>query len=1185
MKIKKQLLDFERKGNKKSRLFRPLALSFCMLTFIGASAQTGRVNITMKNASVKELFQAIEKQTSYRFSYRDVEIQGKDGVTINANNEELRTILNRELAKYGLTYQVSGNKIIVTPIQQTKGEKKQITGKVIDTKGEPVIGATVMERGTTNGTITDFDGNFTLSVAEGTTIEISYIGFKTQQLLAKANKPMSVTLKEDTEVLDEVVVVGFGTQKKVNLTGAVSVISADEIKQRPVTNVTQALQGMIPGLQISQSNGSLEDTPSINVRGTTTIGEGTSGSPLVLIDGMEGDLNSIAPQDIESISVLKDAAASSIYGSRAPFGVILITTKSGTDEGKVTINYNNSFRWGSPINMNHMMNSVDFCSWINDTRTNGGEGVYFLPERMKQIVDYHNATPYGPGQRITSDGRILYAIAERSDGSGLWADGYSDGIDDVDYFDVIFKKWTFSQEHNVSISGGNKKLNYYASLNYLNQNGLINLGNEGLDRYNAMLKVSSDVTNWLKFNYSVRFIRKDYSKPTRLTSDLYHNMARQGWPVLPLYDRHGYYYSCPSPALGLAEGGTDRSQDDHIYHQASFVIEPIKNWKTHIDFNYHMNANNRHWDKQQLFNHDINGNPTVFEDDSNVHEDLNKINYYNFSAYTEYTHQWRDVHNMHIMGGFQAENLKNKIFGLQRDGIMFPDKPETDLTTGLGPNGDPITPGVNGSFNDWATAGFFARINYDYNGKYLLETNIRADGTSRFRADNRWKVFPSVSLGWNIARENFFESLNDVIETLKLRASVGALGNQNTDNWFQTYQIMKVESSKGNWLMNGKRPNTAFAPELVSTSLTWEKIQSYNIALDWAMLNNRLTGSLEFYIRDTKDMIGYAPELPHILGAKVPVTNNTDLRTLGWELSLGWRDRLSNGLSYGINFNLSDARAKITRYPNNPTNNIWSYIPGRYIGEIWGYTTKGLAKTDEEMQLHLSKLPNGGQDGLGSNWKAGDIMYEDINGDGKISSGAEVLGDSGDLSVIGNNTPRFLFGLDLNASWKGFDIRAFFQGVMKRDVWNGSNYMFGATNGGLWQANGIRNVNDYFRNEDTWSVQEGYASTNVDAYLPRPLFDSKNKNLQTQTRYLQNAAYIRLKNFQIGYTIPQEITTRWKIQNLRIYFSGENLWTLSGVDKQFDPETITGGYEIDGVGEGIGYPLSRTLSVGLNITL
>lgn len=1044
----------------------------------------------------------------------------------------------------------------------------KIKGNVVDSNGEPIIGATIMEKGTTNGTVTDLDGNFVLNVAPGAIIQISYIGFATQEL--KASDNLRIKLKEDTEVLDEVVVVGFGTQKKVNLTGSVSVVDEEELRNRPVTNATQALQGVVPGLQITQSSGDLNNAPSMNIRGTSTIGQGSSGTPLVLIDGMEGDLNSLNPQDIASISVLKDAAASSIYGSRAPFGVILVTTKSGSTGGKTRFNYNNSFRWATPIRMTRSMNSVDFGSWVNDGNTNSGGGIFFSKDRMDQIVAFRNAKPYGPGTRITDDGTILYGIAAGE--NGYWLDGFGYGIDDVDWFSTIFKTWTFSQEHNFSVSGGNEKLNYYVSLNYLGQGGLMNLADDGLDRYNGTAKISSQITNWMKMNYTMRFTREDYLRPTGLNDALYDAM---GWPVLSLYDANGYYYSTPAPALGIAEGGESTRQTDNIYHQLGFVIEPIKNWKTHIDLNYRIKNENQHVDRQMLYNHDVKGNPYVYDKTSYVSESNLKENYFNVNIYSDYTFSVNDVHNMHVMAGFQAENLNQKYYSLQRNGIMFPNKPDADLTTGLDYDGNPITPSVRGYRNSWSTAGFFGRFNYNYNDKYLFEANLRYDGTSRFQKGNQWKLFPSFSLGWNIAREEFFESLSSTIGTLKLRGSYGTLGNQNTTNWYQTYQTMSVGSADGDWMMNGRRPNTAVAPGLVSPFLTWETIESYNIALDWGLLSNRLTGSVEYYIRNTNNMIGNAPELPSILGTAVPVTNNTDLRTKGWELSIGWNDMI-NDFSYGAKFNLSDARTFITRYPNNPTKSISTYIEGREINEIWGYTTKGLARTDEQMTEHLQSLPNGGQDALGSDWRAGDVMYADVNGDGKISSGSGRLGDTGDITLIGNSTPRFLFGLDLYASWKGFDIRMFFQGVMKRDFWQGSGYLFGANSRGMWNSFGIEEVHDYFRDENTWSVKEGYQTANVDAYLPRPLYNDK--NVQTQTGYLQNAAYIRLKNMQIGYTLPKSVVSKIGIQDLRIYFSGENLWTGTSLAKQFDPETIS-----SGVG-GIGYPLSRTLSCGLNVS-
>lgn len=1061
----------------------------------------------------------------------------------------------------------------VTGIQQTASVK----GVVVDQTGEAIIGATVKVLGSQKGAISDFEGNFVIDAQRGDQLEVSYIGYKTQ-VIKVAGQHVKVTLLEDSKALQEVVVVGFGTQKKVNLTGAVSVVDGDELAQRPVANAAQALQGVVPGLQIASTSGSLDASPSINVRGTATIGEGSSGSPLILIDGMEGDLNTINPQDIQSISVLKDAAASSIYGSRAPFGVILITTKSGSKDSKVKVNYNNSFRFSNLIRGKHMMNSVDYASWLNDAKTNQGQSVFFDAERMAAIKEYHNATPVGPGTRRTADGKLVYAIGSQN--GVTWDDGYGYGIDDVDWYDVVYRNSAFSQEHNASVNGGSEKLNFYASIGYLDQGGFMNMGSDGYKRYNGTAKMNIELAKWIRMNYNMRFARTNYHRPAGLTRSLYNDMARQGWPMLPLYDRNGYLYSSPSPALGLATGGVDRTERDVLNHQLGFVIEPIKNWITHIDFNYKIDNAIRHWDSQRTYNHNVAGEAIIYNQNSNVHEDEYKDNYLNFQAYTEYTWSLAEKHNFHVMGGFQTEQLKRTQFGLQRNGILDPTKSEVDLTNGLSYSGQAIVPDVNGSRNQWQTAGFFGRVNYNYDEKYLFEANLRYDGTSRFRSDKMWKLFPSVSLGWNIAREKFWENLAGTVNTLKLRASYGSLGNQNINNWYQTYQTIAYNSVAGSWLQNGAKPNTTSAPGLVSALLTWEKVESYDLGLDFGAFNNRLTGTFDYYIRNTKDMVGNAPELPAILGTGVPVTNNTDLRTAGWELQISWRDVLKNGLSYGVTFNISDARTKITRYPNNPTGSINNYIEGRYMNEIWGFETIGIAKSDEEMNAHLATAD---QSSLGSNWAAGDIMYRDLNGDNKISRGAQTLADHGDLKVIGNSTPRYLVGLNLNAAYKGFDISAFFQGVMKRDWWIGGSwgggleYLFGTTNSWEWWSVGITDVQDYYRDANTWSVQNGYQQANQDAWLPRVQFSDKNE--QAQTRYLMNGAYVRLKNLQLGYTLPRQITQPWGISNLRVFVSAENLFTITKMPHQFDPELMS-----NSVDQNNGYPLQKTFAFGLNVS-
>ncbi len=1053
----------------------------------------------------------------------------------------------------------------------------QVKGIVVDPSGEPIIGATIKVKGQKTGVISDFEGNFAIGAQRGTELEVSYIGYKTQ-IVKVSGQNVKITLLEDAKALQEVVVVGFGTQKKVNLTGAVSVVDGDELAQRPVANAAQALQGIVPGLQIASTSGSLDATPSINVRGTATIGEGSSGSPLILIDGMEGDLNTINPQDIESISVLKDAAASSIYGSRAPFGVILITTKSGGKEGKIKVNYNNSFRFSNLIRGKHMMNSVDYASWLNDAKTNQGQSVFFDADRMAAIKEYHDATPVGPGTRRTADGKLVYAIGSQN--GVTWDDGYGYGIDDVDWYDVVYKNSAFSQEHNASVTGGSDKFSFYTSLGYYGQDGFMNMGSDGYKRYNGTAKLSAELASWIRMNYNMRFTRTNYHRPAGLTRNLYNDMARQGWPILPLYDRNGYLYSSPSPALGLATGGTDTVERDVMNHQLGFVLEPIKNWITHIDFNYKISNAVRHWDSQRTYNHNVAGEAIVYNQSSNVHEDEAKDNYLNFQAYTEYSKTLAEKHNFHVMAGFQTEQLKRLNFGLQRDGILDPSKPEVDLTNGLSYSGDKIVPSVNGSRNQWQTAGFFGRFNYNYDEKYLFEANLRYDGTSRFRTDNMWKLFPSVSLGWNIAREKFWEGLADKVNTLKLRASYGSLGNQNINNWYQTYQTISYNSFAGSWLQNGAKPNTTSAPGLVSALLTWEKVESYDLGLDFGAFNNRLTGTFDYYVRNTLDMVGNAPELPAILGTSVPVTNNTDLRTTGWELQVSWRDVLKNGLSYGVTFNISDARTKITRYPNNPTNSINNYIEGRYMNEIWGFETIGIAKSDEEMNNHLATAD---QSSLGSNWAAGDIMYRDLNGDNQITRGAQTLADHGDLKVIGNSTPRYLVGLNLNAAWKGFDFSAFFQGVLKRDWWIGGSwgggleYLFGTTNSWEWWSVGITDVQDYYRDANTWSVQNGYQSANQDAWLPRVQFSDKNE--QAQTRYLMNGAYIRMKNIQFGYTLPRTLTQPWGISNLRVFVSAENLFTITDMPRQFDPELMS-----NDVNQNNGYPLQKTFAFGLNVT-
>lgn len=524
------------------------------------------------------------------------------------------------LACGGTLPTIAANETLSNPkVEEAQQSEITVKGTVVDDAGEPVIGATIMEKGTRNGTVTDIDGNYVIKVKRNAQLTISYLGYATQVVPAGTSK---VVLKSNDTKLNEVVVVGFGTQKKVNLTGAVTAVSGEELDSRPVSNATQALQGMVAGLQITQAAGSLDDTPSLNVRGTTTIGQGSSGSPLVLIDGMEGDINTINPQDIASVSVLKDAAASSIYGSRAPFGVILITTKTGGKRDKVSVNYNNNFRFSTPIRMKHSMNSVDFACMQNDANTNIGGGQLFTPDHVQRMKDWIEGEYVNAGTRKDKNGNLIYSLD--ADANGYWLSGFTDGYASTDFYDAIYKKHTFSQEHNVSATGGDDKLNYYASFGYLGQDGLIKVADEGSSRYTATAKISSQWTNWMKFNYSLRFVRKDYHRPQSLGQGVYEYLGGQ-WPCVPLYDRNGNLYN--EMVNTMTNGGTYRYQNDEYNHQVGLDIEPIKNWVTHAIFNYRTSHNESHTDMQHTYLYNLNGEAYDQNNFTYVGED-----YYNNTA-------------------------------------------------------------------------------------------------------------------------------------------------------------------------------------------------------------------------------------------------------------------------------------------------------------------------------------------------------------------------------------------------------------------------------------------------------------------------------------------------------------------------------------------------------------------------
>ena len=923
-------------------------------------------------------------------------------------------------------------------------------------------------------------------------------------------------------------------------------VDSKVLESRPVQNVAQALQGQIPGLQMSVGNsgGSLDSSLSITIRGNGTIGAGSSGSPLVLIDGIEGDMNSVNPNDIENVSVLKDAASASIYGARAAFGVILITTKGGK-AGKTRVNYTGNVRFSTAIQIPEMVNSWDFANYFNTASINGGGSPIFDETALSNIQKYMNgeftdpSTPEYYGTTVNPDNNRFK--------------NYAGAFANTDWFAEFYRKNAPAHEHNVSISGGTDKLTYVLSGNFLDQQGLIRHGSDSFNRYTLNGKISAELASWAKMNFTTKWTREQYDRPTYLTGLFFHNIARR-WPTCFVKDPYGNW-AADMEIIQLEEGGEQSEQKDLYTNQLQFVFEPIKDWHITIDGSMRQTTQSTQWAVLPIYGYDADNNPYLLSWNggaagySEVQDYRYGEDYYSTNIYTDYS-KTINGHYFKVMAGFNAELYKNNsLTGFGTD-LVTPTVPELNAT-------QDNQKAYNGK-GEYAMAGFFGRINYNYKEKYILEANLRYDGSSRFIGDKRWGLFPSFSAGWNIAREEFFAPLNNIIGTLKLRGSWGQLGNNNTESYYPFYQSMPTGVENSGWLIGGAKQNVAGLPGIVSSLLTWETVQSWDAGFDFGMFNNRFTGSFSYYNRLTKDMVAAAPNLPGILGATPPNLNNADLKSYGWELELSWRDRIQD-FNYGVRLTLDDNQEKITRY-YNPTGNLGTYYDGRMVGEIWGYTTVGIAQSQEEMDKHLeNNKPN-----WGTGWAAGDVMFADLNGDGIVSNGSNTLEDHGDITIIGNNKPRYKFGLTLDGAWKGIDFSVFFQGVLKRDYMLSGPYFWGA-NGGQWQSTCFVEHLDYWTPENT------------DAYYPRPDFSST-KNQQTQTGYLQNAAYLRVKNAQIGYTLPKVWTKKAGMESVRIYVSGDNLLTFSDMISVFDPETLGGDW-----GDGKLYPLQRTISVGINV--
>ena len=1019
-------------------------------------------------------------------------------------------------------------------------------GVVTDTTGETVIGASVVVKGTTNGTITGLDGDFSLSgVTKGSILVVSFVGYQNTEVKWNG-QPLTIVLKEDTKVLDEVVVVGYGTQKKANLSGAVAAVDGKVLQDRPITNIGQGLQGVVPNLNITMNNGGAPGaTSSFNIRGNTSL---NGGSPLVLVDNVQMDANLVNPDDIESISVLKDAASASIYGARAAYGVILITTKKGKKSDKPTVSLSATGYWQSPALTFHNVNSMQYLTMMDEAYQNdGGSGHYFKSQVYQYAEDYFNGKYDSPVFFDTAYDTYKY--------------GY---CGNTDWWDELYKT-SFSQIYTANISGGNDRTTYYASVSMNDQGGILKAGDDKYNKYNANVNISSNITKWLNVSAKIAHTYTDELHPTggttAMNSTAYSGLSSYSGmmkgdlsPLMPVKHPDGHYAgqgSYTNPVAIMEQGGNAQYKQNDLWMTGAVKITPIKGLVINADYtwNFYGKSSNQH--VQNFYDYTaVPGTENYYPwtNPSSVTV-TNNDDYYNaFNAFAEYTFSLKEKHNFKVMVGYNQENKHKKYHYAGRKNLIDSSNPSLNLAYG--------DMAMNGSETHWSVNGFFARINYDYKGKYLLELNGRYDGSSKFPHGDRYAFFPSASVAWRVSEEKFWEPIRGWFDNFKLRASYGSLGNQALDEsrygnfpYLATYGI----NTKYGALLNGTRPVAVSVPGLVSASFTWETVNQIDFGFDASFFGGRLNTSFDWYRRNTKDMLTAGQALPAVLGTSVPQENAADMKTVGWEVSLEWNDRLSNGFGYHIKGVLSDYQASITKF-SNPTKLLGTHYVGEKLNEIWGYVSNGLFQSDEDAKAADQSYLSGGS------WGAGDVKYEDLNNDGKIDIGKNTLDDSGDRKIIGNSTPRYSYGITAGFDYKGFDFEMFWQGIGKRDYWLGGSQFWGFT--------------------DEWctpltSSLDYWTEDNRDAYFPRlHHYGVNGGNHQGSTRYLQNAAYLRLKNVVLGYTIPRSITEKVKISRLRVFVQGENLLTFTPFIDSYDPETLNN----------MTYPINKKISVGLNLT-
>lgn len=1120
---------------KKILIKLVVCLSFAVWT-VPLSAQ---VTVDIDSMPLTEALKKLEEQTGYSFFYSNV-LPDKDAVvSVKSNNKDIAAVMDQLLDGLAVSYKINEDKQIALyadepeVVEQTKPTERTVSGVVYDSDGLPVIGAGVMVKGSLHGTVTDEDGRWTLELEDdNVTLEISSMGYQSQSVAVKGRSDFTVTLTSDTQYLDEVVVVGYGTQKKVNLTGSVSMVTSEDMASRPVSNMSSGLQGLLPGVTVVNASGQPGASgTTIRVRGVGTIG---NANPLILIDGIEGDLSTINPEDIESVSVLKDAASASIYGARAANGVLLVTTKkmndnpgAAKDNAKVTFGAYAGIQ--TPTRLPQMCDAIEFMTLDNEARQNVGTAIGWLEDSFKKVTDNTDPNYFA----------------------------------NTDWLDEVLNSYAPQQNYSLSLNGGIGSSGYMLSYRYFDQKGLTVGSSTGEQRHNVRFKMNTKLIDRLTLSSNISYTSRKVTSPINsLTSGggaIYNAMRiAPNAPVRYTDGTWAYGGGNTNPVAILNDGGRSNVSTEEFSLLEVLKLDILKGWD--VTATYNLTSTNGYKDilkKTITFVNPEDKSVNVYASPNSLKNvDLKNVQQ-TFIIQSNFDITF-GKHNVSGVAGMSQEWYEARMFEASRTNLST----EFDPTLNLG---DPSTMSNNATYSSWALRSGFGRVSYNYDERYLLEANIRYDLSSRFHKSVRGGWFPSVSAGWRISEEQFMSFAKSIVDNLKIRGSWGMLGNQYVGS--SDYPYMSVlEAFTSGLSLIGTSASTGYAPStLANPNLTWEHIKMVNAGVDVALLQNRLTMSFDWFNKDTEGIL-LKLNYPAQIGPKPSEQNAGKVNNRGWEFDLNWRDQRGE-FYYGIGFNISDVKNKIVDLAGNAPD-LSGYqirMVGYPIDAFYGYKAIGLMTPEDfkisDTQNHNYSLPKVPVI-LGNDYQPGDIKYEDISGpdgkpDGRITP-------EYDKVVLGSNIPRYTYTVRGDLGWKGIDFSFVIQGVGKCD-----GYLEGTA------RHAFQDMAAYPQKVhlERYNV---VTNPNPDALYPRLTYNTGFNQNTFSTYWMENASYMRLKNVQIGYTFPEKWMKKARIDNLRVYLSGDNLLTVSDFFYAYDPETPVskGGY----------YPQVKTVVLGLNIT-